>query len=68
MEVFLGWILIIFPGILLAGQLISSISFPLAQRLGLQENPGNTDTLVQTAEKYVAYWDLITLIWILAFV
>ena len=63
MDVFLGWILIIFPGILFAGQLISSISFPLAQKIGFQEDPENTDLLLQTAEKYVAYWDLITIIW-----
>ena len=63
MDVFLGWILIIFPGILFTGQLISSISFPLAQKIGFQENPEHTDSLLQTAEQYAAYWDLITLIW-----
>lgn len=63
MEIFLGWILIIFPGILFAGQLISSVSFSLAQKLGLQENPDHSDRLLQTAEKYVAYWDLVTMVW-----
>lgn len=63
MEIILGWIMIIFPGILVVGQAISSINFSLAQRLGLQENPEHTDLLVQTAERYAAYWDLITLTW-----
>ena len=63
MQLILGWLLIIFPGILYVGQLISSLNFPLAQRLGLQENPKDTDLLLQRAEKYTAYWDLVTLIW-----
>ena len=63
MQLLLGWLLIIFPGILYVGQLISSVNFPLAQRLGLQENPKETDLLLQRAEKYTAYWDLVTLIW-----
>lgn len=63
MQSVLGWILIIFPGILFVGQVISSVNFPLAQRLGLQENPDHTDQLVQRAERYVAYWDLVTMIW-----
>ncbi len=53
----------IFPGILLIGQIISSIDFSLAQRLGLQENPNETDPLLQRAEQYTAYWDLATLVW-----
>jgi hypothetical protein len=64
MQQFLGWLLIIFPGILYVGQIISSVNFPLAQRLGLQENPDESDPLLQRAERYVAYWDLVTLGWI----
>jgi hypothetical protein len=60
---FLGWLLIILPGILYVGQIISSVNFPLAQRLGLQENPDETDPLLQRAERYAAYWDLVTLGW-----
>lgn len=60
----IGWFLIIFPGILFLGQIISSVNFALAQRLGLQENPGETDLLLQRAEKYVAYWDLVTMGWL----
>ena len=63
MQLTLGWLLIIFPGILYVGQLISSVNFPLAQKLGLQENPDEADLLLQRAEKYTAYWDLVTLIW-----
>ncbi|MEA1989277.1 MAG: hypothetical protein U9N57_08770 [Pseudomonadota bacterium] len=59
----LGWVLIIFPGILFIGQVISTINFRLAQRLGLQENPEHADKLVTRAERYVAYWDLVTLVW-----
>ena len=63
MQLILGWIILIFPGILLLGQIISSINFPLAQQLGLQENPDKTDPLLQRAERYTAYWDLLTLVW-----
>ena len=64
MQLFLGWLLIIFPGPLYVGQLISSVSFPLAQKLGLQEDPNQTDALLQRAERYTAYWDLATLGWL----
>ena len=64
MQKFIGWLLIIFPGILFAGQIISSVNFSLAQKLGLQENPDDTDPLLQRAEKYTAYWDLVTLGWL----
>ena len=60
----LGWILVIFPGILFVGQLISSLNFSFAQKIGLQENPAHADPLVQRAERYVAYWDLVTLGWL----
>lgn len=63
MQLILGWIILIFPGMLLLGQIISSINFPLAQQLGLQENPDNTDPLLQRAERYTAYWDLFTMGW-----
>jgi len=63
MQYLLGGILIIFPGILFIGQVISSLNFSLAQKLGLQEAPEETDSLVQTAERYTAYWDLVTMVW-----
>jgi hypothetical protein len=64
MQLFLGWLLIIFPGILYVGQIISSLNFSLAQKLGLQENPEEADLLLQRSERYTAYWDLVTLIWL----
>ena len=64
MQMILGWFLIIFPGILFLGQLISSLNFELAQKLGLQEKPESTDKILQRAERYTAYWDLITLVWL----
>lgn len=64
MQIILGWILIIFPGILLVGQIISSVNFSLAQKLGLQEKSGSADPLFLRAERYVAYWDLVSLCWL----
>ncbi len=63
MQLYLGWILIIFPGILFFAQVISSISFAFAQRLGIQETEEHNVALVLRAVRYVAYWDLITLVW-----
>jgi len=63
MQLFIGWLLIVFPGILFVGQIISSVNFPLAQKLGLQEDPDEADPLLQRAELYAAYWDLVTLGW-----
>lgn len=64
MQLFIGWLLIIFPGILFVGQIISSVNFPLAQKLVLQEDPMESDPLLQRAEQYTAYWDLVTLGWL----
>ena len=64
MQQLIGWILVIFPGILFFGQCISSVNFSLAQKLGLQENPEESDPLLQRAERYTAYWDLVTLAWL----
>ena len=64
MQFILGWLLIIFPGFLFIGQLISSLNFKLAQRLGLQEKPDTADAILQRAERYTAYWDLVTLVWL----
>jgi len=61
---FIGWILLIIGSALYIAQIISSINFELAQRLGIQENAEHTDLLLQRAERYTAYWDLITLIWL----
>jgi len=64
MQIYIGWILLILGGLLFLAQVISSVNFGLAQRLGIQESPEESDTLLQTAERYVAYWDLITLGWL----
>ncbi len=49
--------------LLYAGQLISIVNFPLAQRLGLQEKPENADPLASRLELMTARWDLAVL-WI----
>ena len=64
MQSLLGWTILMLGGFLYLAQLISSINFELAQKLGIQEAPGETDTIVKTAEQYVAYWDLVTLGWV----
>ena len=64
MQVVLGWILLIFGGALYLAQVISSVNFQLAQRLGIQEKPEETDSLLQRSERYTAYWDLVTLGWL----
>jgi len=64
MQIIIGWILVVFGGGLYLAQIISSINFPLAQRLGIQEKPETSDTLLQRSERYTAYWDLFTLLWL----
>jgi hypothetical protein len=43
------------------GQFISSVNFPLAQRLGLQEKADDTDALASRLELGTARWDLLSL-------
>lgn len=64
MQTIIGWILLTLGGILYFIQLLSSVNFKLAQKLGFQEDPEQTDTLLQRAERYTAYWDVVTLIWL----
>ncbi len=64
MQEIIGWLLIIFGGVLYLAQVISSINFPLAQRLGIQEKAHTADKIFQRAERYTAYWDLFTLGWL----
>ena len=63
MQMLLGWIMIVFGGALYLAQIISSINFQLAQKLGIQEKPETSDALLQCSERYTAYWDLLTLLW-----
>ena len=64
MHTVLGWILTVIPGLLVTGQFVSVINFPLAQRLGLQEKTGSSDPVKLRSEQYTAYWDLPTLVWL----
>ena len=45
----------------LGGQLISTIDFALAQRLGLQERAGHADPLFSRLERNTARWDVAVL-------
>jgi len=63
-QTIIGWTLIVFGGGLYLAQIISSINFPFAQRLGIQEKPDTSDTIIQRSERYTAYWDLLTLLWL----
>ena len=64
MQIILGWCLLILGGGLYLAQVISSVNFQLAQRLGIQEKPEATDPILQRSERYTAYWDLVTLGWL----
>lgn len=64
MQAAIGWVLVTLGGALYLAQVISSINFKLAQRLGIQENPKVTDEILQRSERYTAYWDLVTLGWL----
>lgn len=55
--------MLIMGGLLYMAQVISTLNFKLAQRLGIQENPEQTDALVQRAERYTAWWDVLMLAW-----
>jgi hypothetical protein len=63
-QITIGWTCLILGALLYIAQLISSIDFKLAQQLGIQENPEETDSILQTAERYTAWWDLVTLGWL----
>ena len=64
MQITIGWILLLLGSFLYFAQVISSVNFELAQRLGIQESPEETDSILQTAERFTAYWDLLTLGWL----
>jgi hypothetical protein len=63
-QVVIGWFLLVFGGALYLAQVISSINFQFAQRLGIQEKPEVTDAIFRRSERYTAYWDLVTLGWL----
>lgn len=60
----IGLTVFLLGGFLYVAQVISSVNFKLAQRLGIQERPEKTDSILQTAERLTAYWDLLTLGWL----
>ena len=64
MQVAIGWGVLILGGALYLAQVVSSVNFGLAQRLGIQENPEDTDSILQRSERYTAYWDLVSLGWL----
>ena len=64
MQAVIGWGLLLVGGALYLAQVISSVNFRLAQRLGIQEDPEFADPLIQRSERYAAYWDLVTLVWL----
>ena len=64
MQEIIGWGLLIMGGALYLAQVISTVNFQLAQRLGIQEKPEFTDQIIQRSERYTAYWDLVTLGWL----
>lgn len=64
MQVVIGWGLVLAGGALYLAQVISSVNFGLAQRLGIQEKPDATSPLLQRSERYTAYWDLVSLAWL----
>ncbi|MBO6755119.1 MAG: hypothetical protein JJ902_02250 [Roseibium sp.] len=61
LQMTVGWAWATIGALLYAGQLVSTISFPLAQRLGLQEKAANADPLVGRLERMAARWDLAVL-------
>ncbi len=63
LQTVLGLVWLTVGGVLYAGQLISTVNFPLAQRPGLQERPGHVDPLFGQLEQKAAAWDLFA-IWI----
>ena len=56
-----GWAWTTIGTLLYVGQVISTFNFPLAQRLGLQEKPENTEPLVARLELMAARWDILWL-------
>ncbi len=60
MAVVIGLICVV-AALLYAGQLLSSVNFALAQRLGLQEKAAAADPLHARLELGAARWDLVSL-------
>jgi len=61
MRIVLGTICVLFGLLGWVGQFLSSVNFPLAQRLGLQEKGEGTDALFRLVELNGARWDSVVL-------
>ncbi len=61
MQIILGLVCVLFGALGWIGQTISAINFPLAQKLGLQEQSEDTDPLYRRAELKTARWDAVVL-------
>ena len=64
MQLMSGWILVVIPGLLLGGQLVSVVNFPIAQKLGRQEKADTPDPLKLRSELFSVYRDLVSLVWL----
>ena len=51
MQVGMGWGILILGGALYLAQVISSVNFKAAQRLGIQENPKDADPILHRSER-----------------
>ena len=63
LQMILGLVWVSVGTFLYLGQFISTVNFPLAQRLGLQEKSESADPLIGRLEGMAARWDLVAL-WI----
>lgn len=61
MRIALGIAALLFGSVGFLGQLVSSVDFRLAQRLGLQERDEETEPLYRHLELNTARWDLFVL-------
>jgi len=57
LQCIISWAWATIGTLLYAGQLISTINFPLAQRIGLQEKADGADPLSSQLELMTARWD-----------
>ena len=60
-QIILGLLWLVVGGFLFAGQVISTVDFPLAQRLGLQEKTESVNPLIGELERKAATWDCFAL-------
>ena len=61
MTIATGIICLVLGMIVLIGQIISTVNFRFAQRLGLQEKDDDTDPLFRRLELNTARWDVLVL-------